>query len=81
MGGACRWRVRRGDSHKPRPEPKETSVGATGGQRHFIEGRGIDTRDVVRGERATICKKEKKAKNCEKKKEAAAASASTAPSS
>ena len=35
----------------------------------------------MRGERATICKKEKKAKNCEKKKEAAAASASTAPSS
>ena len=66
MGGACRWRVRRGDSHKPRPESKETSVNAAKDQRHFIEGR---------------CKKEKKAKNCKKKKEAAAASASTAPSS
>ena len=30
-----------------RPEPKETSVDAARGQRHSIEGREIDTRDVV----------------------------------
>ena len=38
---------RRGDSHNLRLESKETSVNAAKGQRHFTEGRGIDTMDVV----------------------------------
>ena len=30
-----------------RPEPKKTSANAAKYQLHFVEGRGIDTRDVV----------------------------------
>ena len=52
----------------------ETSANAAKNQRHFIEGRGIDTRDFVglKEEKERLdAKKDKKAKNFEKKKEAA----------
>ena len=38
---------RRGDSHNLRLESKETSVNTAKDHSHFIEGREIDTRDVV----------------------------------
>ena len=58
-------------------------MGAAKDQRHFTKGSGIDTMDIagIKEERAARCKKEKRTENCEKRKEAAAASASTAPSS
>ena len=61
---------------------KETSAKAAKDQCHFAKDRGIDTRDVVglKDERTARCKKEKKAKYCDREKmKEAAASASTAP--
>ena len=68
----------------PRSKSKETSVKAAKDQSHFIKGRGIDTMDIAgpKEERERLdAKKEKRTKNCEIRKESAAASAFTALSS
>ena len=67
----------------PQSKSKETSVKAAKDQSHFIKGRGIDTMDIARPkeERERLDAKREMTKNCEKRKESAAASASTAPSS
>ena len=46
----------------PRPESKETSVNTAKYQRHFTEGRGIDTRGFVglKEEKERLDEKEKK---------------------
>ena len=54
-----------------RPESKETSVNTAKDQRHFIEGMGIDTRDVVglKEERGRLdAKKRKRPKIARKRK-------------
>ena len=54
-----------------RPESKETSVNTAKDQRHFIEGRGIDTRDVVglKEEKGRLdAKKKKRPKIARKRK-------------
>ena len=47
MGGACRQRDRRGDSHKPPARVKGNLCKCCKESAPLIEGRGIDTRDVV----------------------------------